>query len=949
MRETRKRINEMIAILIFCIASFTPALAQDPDYTYTSNWYVGDTEAGEWIMHKKVYIAEGDYRFTTRAIAPEAGKTLALALNDAIVFSSIEVPADQTGTFQLVHLGSKHLETGYYDVKLIFETGDVNCDMIFIKKDDRTDAVVLDTDIDYSLNLNDGMHVSPIAGASGSSSVLAKSGDPGDNIAYYFQADPGNGMTYTREQVMQWNKQYIYTYHHEYTQEAMDLLVQEFAESKVDFIWAHGRGEPDDRNEIIDRDFRNGAGGMPCRGLSVLVDAIKRNPYAKNNLKVAYFFDNAASFTSAGLSEFYNGSLDYRNEDFRTFMWEFAVKKWYSTIPDEQLFTLPDASGKGRRIVPMQWWTAGLNTRWGNKTLVGGDGIAGFLMFMEEKMMEEFGLTVAWVLDNSFFSGGGDAVRSLAWGTQAWFIWGQSIVDIRTFNGKKFAFALNGGRIPIYEGVQPDWDPYTDEGTFTGGYNQIRTKGYHVNALDENGEPVIRSMYERGTNENAEWIVLESWFDWYEGSTWYRSGHREYAYPNQHMNLCREFADKETTSILLEAESCDEFYDKSPGNRGGAYRLDWYKESELKKEYWDSNLEVDIDIFRPLHQLSPIEPHTGRTPSSINKIEAGLKDVWVLAGKNNSIYCNELDGYPVAQWNMASNNNYLKDLTLGGFSAWGITTTNIVVRSSLPGGQASNRNDAWQRVSGDEVIVDLDANNAMIWGVDENANIYYRNFAATKPWVKVEGKLTTIAVDELFGWGFAPDGSIKRFDLQNRSDWKTVANPHNLTHLSVSCEEAWGVNAKNEVYRMSSSGYGSWELVATGYKDVSVGTNFVWFLDVDGNPHKCQLTSFTDQSVFTTRNYTEITTPFATKVSVNAYPNPFTNALTLKVTAQVEEEIGLMVVGLAGKVVYQESLTVPAGITEYELGDQLNNLPSGIYLLNINKKSGREIIKLVKQ
>ncbi|MDR2844319.1 MAG: DUF5010 domain-containing protein [Candidatus Symbiothrix sp.] len=939
-----------LLILISLIGCFS--IVKATDYTYSSNWYVGDTEPGEWIKHKKIHIAEGDYRFTSRAIAPTTGKTLALALNDNVVFSGIEVPADKTGKFQLVHLGSKHLTAGYYDIKLIFETGDVNCDMIFIKKDARTNNTVLDTDIEYSLNHADGMHISPIAGASGGSSVLAKSGDPGDNIAYYFQADPGNGMRYTREQVMQWNKQPLYTFHLEYTQEAMDIMVQEFAESKVDFIWAHGRGEPDTQNEIIDRDFKDGAGGMPCRGLSILADAIKRNPYAKNNLKVAYFFDSAASFTSAGLTQFYNGSLDYRNDDFRNFMWEFAVKKWYQTIPHELLFTLTDTEGLGRTIVPMQWWTCGVGSKWGSRNieLTGAEGFPGFFDFLKEKMESEFGITPAWILDQSFFDRGGQAARNIAWGTQAWFIWGQGITDIRTFNGKKFAFALNGGRIPIYEAVQNDWNPYTDAGTFTGdNYNQIRTKGYHTSALDANGEPVIRSMYERGTNENAEWLVLESWFDWYEGSTWYRSGHREYAYPNQHLNLCREFADKETTSILLEAESCDEFFDKSSGNSGGSYRLDWYKTSELQKDYWDANLEADIDIFRPLHQLSDIELHPGSIASTPNKIEAGYKDVWVLAGKNNSIYANEIDGFPVARWDMATNNNYLSDLTLGGYSAWGITTTGRVVRSSLPNGQKANKNDTWQQVDGEMTIVDIDANNAMVWGVDNQSNIYYRNFAATRPWVKIEGQLTSIAVDELFGWGFAPDGTLKRFSLQSKSDWKIVPNPHHLTHLSANCEEVWGVNAQNEVYRISSSGYGEWKFVADGYKDVSVGTNFVWFLGINDKPYKCELNSFTEYSAFTLPNETGIIYPDVNKISVAAYPNPFAERLTLTITSYTDETLQLSLTSIDGKTIYRNTVAVKTGRMELNLESEIRNLPPGIYLLSIGTSSGKEVIKIVKR
>ncbi|MDR0864817.1 MAG: T9SS type A sorting domain-containing protein, partial [Candidatus Symbiothrix sp.] len=362
----------------------------------------------------------------------------------------------------------------------------------------------------------------------------------------------------------------------------------------------------------------------------------------------------------------------------------------------------------------------------------------------------------------------------------------------------------------------------------------------------------------------------------------------------------------------------------------------------------DANLEADLDIFRPLHQLSAIERHTGSIASKANKIEAGLKDVWVLAGKNNSVYCNELDGYPVARWDMATSNNYLKDLTLGGFSAWGITTTGMVVRSALPNGQKSNRNDSWQLVEGDMTIVDIDASNAMIWAVDDNANIYYRNFAATRPWVKIEGKLTTIAVDELFGWGFAPDGSLKRFDLQNRTNWKTIPNPHALTHLSVNCEEVWGVNANQEVYRMSSSGYGDWELVATGYTDVSVGTNFVWFLDADGNPYKCRLTSFTDYSAFTPAGGTKITHP-ATPVSSTVYPNPFVNHLTLKITSHQDEKVNLSLVSIDGKVMYRNSIAIPMGITDLDLGAECQPIRPGIYLLSIEKSTGKEVIKIVKR
>ncbi|GHT78792.1 hypothetical protein AGMMS50262_21790 [Bacteroidia bacterium] len=934
--------------ILLCLSIFALGNLSAEDYTYSNNWYVGDTEAGEWIKHKHIKISAGDYRFTLLAVAYETGKTVSLALNDEIVFSQIEIPANVFGTFQSIHLGSKALAEGYYDVKLIFDTGDVNGDLIFIKKDSRTDNTVLDTDLEYALNHSDGMHIAPIAGAAEGTCSLAKYGDQGDNITYYFQGNPGNDR-YTREQVMMWNKQPIYTYHHEYTQDALDTRVQEFVESKVDFIWAHGRGEPDQDNEILDRDFKNGAGAMPCTGLTELAKAIKRNPYAKDNLKIAYFFDNAATFTSAG-SGFYTGQMNYGSKDFQKFVWEFAVKKWYAAIPKELLFTLPDTTGQGRTIVPMQWWTCGIGSKWGsnNKELGGSDYLIDFFNYIAKQMQAEFGLTPAWVLDNTFFKYG-TKLRNDSYGIQAWFIWGREITDIQALNGRKFAFALNGGRIPMHGAVQTDWNPYTGEGTYVSdNASQNATKGFHVSSLDENGEPRIRSVFEQGTAENAEWIVLESWFDWHEGSTWFRSGHREYAYPNQHLNLCREFADKETSSILLEAESCDEFYDLSAGNSGGSYRLDWYKESELKKDYWDANFEVDLDVFRPLHQLSPIRLHEGTLKLTPSKIYAGLKDVWLTAGSNDSPFGNELDGYPVDQWRALASYASLQDLALGGYSAWGITTDGNLVKCTLPNEKLASTNNPWTEVKSDGIkIVDIDANDAMIWGVDDQTNIYYRNFAGTRPWTKVEGKLTSIAVDNGFGWGFDPEGNLKCFNLQSKSGWKTVANPHQLTFLSAGCEEVWGINAKNEVYRLSSSGFGSWQKVADGFADVSVGANFVWLLDMEGNRHFCELNSFTDRSVFTTKVYNGIVAPKTVQISVKAYPNPFADRLTVSITSNTSKNIDVSVLSIDGKTVYRTTYAVKEGTNELELGTKLQALPSGIYLLVIEKPD-REVIRIIK-
>ena len=209
----------------------------------TNNWYVGNTQPGDWIQYKKVWLSAGHYRFTGRIVGNGEGQTVHLEINGSTLKNGVEAPYNYTNTFDLAHLGHKQLEEGYYDLKLVFETGNVNCDMVFIRKDDNTSDNVLDTDIDFENNWNDGMHTFAIGGHAGATRELAKGGDSGDD-ATWTSAAPEKAQ-YSRNQVISWNKQSIYNFNLGYTQEAADIYISEMVESKVEVIFAHGRGEPD--------------------------------------------------------------------------------------------------------------------------------------------------------------------------------------------------------------------------------------------------------------------------------------------------------------------------------------------------------------------------------------------------------------------------------------------------------------------------------------------------------------------------------------------------------------------------------------------------------------------------------------------------------------------------------------------------------------------------------
>ena len=927
----------------------------------TNNWYVGNTQPGDWIQYKKVWLSAGHYRFTGRIVGNGEGQTVHLEINGSTLKNNVEAPYNSSNSFDLAHLGHRQLDEGYYDLKLVFETGNVNCDMVFIRKDDNTSDNVLESDIDFELNFDDGMHTFAIGGHAGATRELAKGGDSGDD-ATWTSVSPEK-QQYSRYQVQAWNKQMIYNFNLNYTQEAADIYISEMLESKVEVIFAHGRGEPDGQTveefDIEDRGYVTGPGGMPCRALKYMVEAIKRNPNARDNIKIAYFIDNAP-FPLA-VEKYLGEKFDVENPDHQKFVYEYAIKKWYETVPREMLFfTTPDEfsdddvyqEGADVRCVPMQWWSSDANME---QYQYSGKGWSKFFQYIKDRMKEDFDLVPAFIVADNFISK--DAkVKYMAWGLQGWFGWSDmenrcQIVSHR--NKRKFAFAFNGGRQPMMNLVYTNWNPETNEGTWV--KNNIIYNSWdpsydtHVNSLLEDGEtPRIRHIFEQGHEENAKWIVLEAWSDWREGSTWHRSDHPEYKYPNQYMSLVREFADRESKSIILEAEGCDEYHSAQPGNAGGSYRLAWYKESEKDKDFIDANLEIDLSIFRPLHHLSEIsKQYIEGIDKPANSIAAGLRDVWMLCG--NTIYCNEIDGHPVKMWQAAKQVLNAKKISLGSNTVWAISSTGNAYCAALPNNQACNVSNGWSNKSeGTNIkIVDIAATMSMVWGIDENNKVYYRNHSGSKPWTLVPGELTSITADVNFVWGFNPQGEIVRMSTQRKSGWETIKNPYNIIKLSAGNEEVWGITEDNKVYRISDSGFGEWQYVNEGFKDVSVGVDYVWLLDTDGYPWKYEMSGFQDITAFQINPLYTSVTPVEVKATVNVAPNPFKDQIKVTVNAYDDEDIVLTVHDLNSKVLLNKTENIHAGTNEIFISEA-SQWPQGVYILTVNYSAGPEKIKIIK-
>jgi hypothetical protein len=916
-------IQKYFAVICLLCAGLTMS-AQIEQQPFSNTWYVGNTSAGEWIRFKKVWLSAGDYRFTTQAVAATGGKRVHLELNGETLNFGVSVPSNANNTFAKVHLGHKTLPEGYYDVKLVFETGGVNCDMIFIRKSSSAGNSVEDDDTKYELNTTDGMHTFAIGGHANSTREMLNGTDPGADAVW---TDP-KGNKFSRAQVLGWNKQSIYNYNFYYTQETTDIYISEQVEAKVEVIFCHGRGEPNNTKQVTDRAYLTGPGGAPCGGLKYVIDAILRNPYARNNIKLAYFADNAP-FNLAIQNYLGVEQLVWGNPEHQEFIYNYAVKKFYQTVPRELLFFTPD--GK----TPMQWWTANSHVSYPSC----GYELKEFLEYMVRKVKEDFDLDLALILSTTFFDRD-SRTKDIAWGAQGWFSWSNMDVrtEIQTFHDKKFAFALNGGRKPMKDNVLNDWNPVNNSGTFYG-------DDAHVTANYADGTPKMRQVYIDGYAQNAEWIVLEAWGDWREGSTWYRSHHPEYAFPNQYIALVREFADRNSGSILLEAEGCDDYYTIKPGNLGGAYRLNWY--NELDKEIWDANLEADISIFRPLHNLStPVQVSTV-ADKKMKKIFAGLRDVWAFDA-NSNVYCNEVDGYPVAAWSRLDRVQPAVDIAMGGNCAWLINTVGTLMKANLPNNQDCNKTTAWENKNQEGLtIVDIDGSQSMLWGIDNNHKVYFRDYEGVRNWTQVSGALTSITADESFVWGFNPDGDIVRMSAQNRQDWMTVPNPHNLTRLSAENYEVWGVNAQNQIYRISSSGYGEWQHVADGYSEVSVGVDYVWLLNSNGVPYKIEWSGFQEITVFNPANMTAIENRMYTANSVTVKGNPFHEALHIEIISNANDEVVLSLFGIDGKIYTSKKITLQTGSNRIVL-DHLSNLNQGVYILSVSGKMQNAKIKVIK-
>ena len=98
-------------------------------------WYVGWTEAGEWIQYNNVYLGCGLYRFSARVATTSMTGSFRIRLALGTLGSATVPNTSSESDYVLVHLGEVQVDTaGAYNLQIVFETGGVNIDWFFVKK-----------------------------------------------------------------------------------------------------------------------------------------------------------------------------------------------------------------------------------------------------------------------------------------------------------------------------------------------------------------------------------------------------------------------------------------------------------------------------------------------------------------------------------------------------------------------------------------------------------------------------------------------------------------------------------------------------------------------------------------------------------------------------------------------------------------------------------------------
>lgn len=97
-------------------------------------WFVGWTQAGEWIEYKQIHLSSGLYRVSVRVASGVNTNKISLVLNGKVV-NSVSFPSTGGyGSYKVISLGDHSLAHARHDIKIVVDQGNPNIDWFFFKK-----------------------------------------------------------------------------------------------------------------------------------------------------------------------------------------------------------------------------------------------------------------------------------------------------------------------------------------------------------------------------------------------------------------------------------------------------------------------------------------------------------------------------------------------------------------------------------------------------------------------------------------------------------------------------------------------------------------------------------------------------------------------------------------------------------------------------------------------
>ncbi len=327
-----------------------------------------------------------------------------------------------------------------------------------------------------------------------------------------------------------------------------DYLVQEQQQARIPVIMLISAGYPWNGNGVIPN---GGTFGCNPYYIPQYMAALQRAGLS-NTVKfgccafgVQGFYDNYYNLPAGT-------PVDFGNEDSWTNVWwNEEIGPFFANVPKSMWYRL-------RGGVPIQFWGLSNAHEFTNQQ----GNLSRFFNFISNKVMSTYGVPVTFDICDTA-TNYDTTLQTLphVMAMNPWF-------NVNT--GYGFTTSFSPGL--------PNLATPTTVGTLIPGFNNgsliiLRNNPAGTGTMGD----TFKAGLDAAVAAKADLASIEGWVDPGEGCASYRcstesvtSQSGNWLYPNQYVNMTRTYADLRTSTLKLEAESCDKYND--PGGTGGVFR-----------------------------------------------------------------------------------------------------------------------------------------------------------------------------------------------------------------------------------------------------------------------------------------------------------------------------------------------------------------------------------------